>query len=84
VLRARHAVQASPLVVPAAVLGAVWAEVSLPRLSGAAVLFAADVAVLPAWRGRVLQVRPQPGLAPAALPALKAAVLLDQKGMVGR
>ena len=54
---ARHEALASPLVVRAAVLGAVRAEVSLPHSSGAAVQFVPDAAVVPAGWGRVLQAR---------------------------
>jgi hypothetical protein len=72
------------LVALVAVLGAALAEASLPHSSGAAVLFAPDAAVVPAWRRRVPQVLPRPGLAPSTLPVLKAAVPLDQKGMAGR
>ena len=81
---AQHARQASPLVALVVVLGAALAEASLPHSSGAAVLLAPDAAVVPAWRRRVPQVLSRPGLAPSALPALKVAVPLDQKGMAGR
>jgi hypothetical protein len=72
------------LVALVAVLGAALAEASLPHSSAAAVLLAPDAAMVPAWRGRMLQKRQRPGLAPSTLRVLKAAVQLDQKAMAGQ